>query len=138
MSCIRDNKVCTKCCEAIHLSKKLKLKGLNGSEGDGGFVATNWKKLSTRLAKKKNPHIFSSSLHGKVNVKYKKKQFQFYTCKNLTEKGCGKYSERPRTCSQFPHYGRTNEEYHTELAVKPADYSQNCTVHYNIPIKFLG
>ena len=135
MSCIRDNKVCTKCCEAIHLRKGLKPKP--SDNGDLGFVGANWKKISTRMAKKRNPYLFDKSVHGSRRVNHQKRWAQYYTCKNLTDKGCGAYAERPAVCSKFPLYDVSAEYYHETQATRTADYSANCTLHYNIPIKFI-
>jgi Fe-S-cluster containining protein len=127
MSCIRDSRVCTKCCEVVHVHKSV-LKYDKCNYGDVAFIQTNWKRMSVRLAKKRNPYMFSKSAHGKQKVS---------ECKRITDKGCGIYADRPEVCRGFPNYAMSVEDYHEIKSQNVADYTSGCTVHYNIPIKFI-
>jgi Fe-S-cluster containining protein len=137
MSCIRDSKVCTKCCDVVHVHK-IVLKYDKCDYGDVAFIQTNWKRMSVRLAKKRNPYMFSKSAHGKQKVSLCKKNMTFFKCTNLTDKGCGIYTDRPEVCRGFPNYAMSIEDYHEIKSSNVADYTRGCTVHYNIPIKFIA
>lgn len=128
MSCIRDNKICTKCCEVIHIPQP-KQKGWYSHEltSDTGFIAHNWKQIKCRVAKKKNPWMFKVLGDDSKNMYY-------YSCKNLTKNGCGVYNNRPHVCSGYPKYNRSELEFAAEQIQRPCSYTPSCTVYYEIPV----
>lgn len=127
MSCMRDNKVCTKCCEVIHVpvkkDKYLKLYGEHPEESDTGFIRRNWKPIKERIAKKKNPWMFKQI--GKHH------NMTFWKCKNVSANGCKVHETRPNVCSGYPWYNGSQD------LSRPCSYTPSCTVYYNIPIKII-
>lgn len=94
-----------------------KLSQRNGPDAE--FVRQNWKPLKLRLAKKRNPYMFTGRL------KLLRRKSMFFTCTQLTAAGCGAYESRPPVCSGYPFYGRTAEEAHSRGYV-PNEYSADC------------
>lgn len=129
MSCIRDGKVCTKCCEVIHLPIKRRdyLENYKGhlETSDTGFVRKNFKPMKQRLAKKKNPYLFRN---GNKEVRH----MTFWKCINLTVNGCGIYNERTNLCKGYPFYGE--HPVVVQMRSVYADYTPSCTEFYKIPI----
>ena len=124
MGCIIDGERCTKCCEAITLpfSRKKLLEGARKFESpDAIFILANWKPMSKRAAKKKNPYLFR-----RFPKLRSRKHWSLYSCKALTADGCSKYNERPNVCSGYPFYGKP------PTGGAP-DYHPNCTEWVMIP-----
>lgn len=124
---MRDGKVCSKCCEVIHVPvdkrNYLRYYGNHTVGSDTGFMRSNWKPIKERIAKKKNPWMFKQ-LGNKHNM-------TFWKCKNVTPNGCGVHESRPRVCSGYPWYGRVQD------VTEPCTYTPSCTVYYNIPIRMV-
>jgi Fe-S-cluster containining protein len=126
MSCIRDNKKCTKCCEVLHIHDSefnKARKAWKGITGDPKWILDNLLPLKKRVAKKRNPHMFKTLPRGSG--------VSFWKCKNLSKDGCSIYDERPTMCSGYPWYGSEP----LDVLKNPSTYSPNCTVYYEIPIK---
>lgn len=111
---------CTKCCQAIHINKNTKLKGRFPKGSDQHLIVTSWKRISVRIAKKINPHIFNKKYHGNKEVSAKKRTQFFFKCKNLRNYGCSIYETRPQICSGYPYYKEEPKQHHGK------DYHENC------------
>ena len=106
MSCITKGNVrCTKCCEAIHIPKRVWLKrvaytyeSLKKADYCSPEIRQIWTPISKRRAKKINPYIFSKWNHVKHDKEYREEWYlsnkkfiaksQFFKCKAL-KKGVG-------------------------------------------------
>lgn len=118
---------CTDCCKAIHVNKRSirRAMGASNLSGDRKFIFENWKPISARRAKKRNPHVFDTKFHRKERVQKVKRDMQFFKCCNLTATGCAAYESRPEVCRGYPWYGREP---------RPAvDYSADCV--YNLELE---
>lgn len=88
------------------------------------------KKITKRKAKKINPHL----------VSIVKNSQSYFTCKHLSESGCGNYENRPKICSQYPYYGKTPEEFIKTYVTDPGDdykgkkglYTDDCTFYIEL------
>lgn len=94
--------------------------------GDLGFVKSNWKPMSRRMAKKKNSYMFTVS---------KKKGMHFYSCTKKSLSGCTVHQERPQVCSGYPFYKVTPEQING--LGQRADYTPSYTEFYKIPITLI-
>lgn len=126
---MRDNKICTKCCEVIHITGNkvewLKWRKFKDKGGDLPFIAENWKPIKKRLAKKKNPYMFK--------ILPKNHGMSFYKCTKLKKGiGCSIHKDRSQVCSGYPWYGE--KPYNDRVQ---STYTPSCTVFYEIPIKMI-
>ena len=138
--CMVNGERCTKCCQVILLNKRafsyawsryVRLPNYDIEHtkkvwGTDSFnILTMLKPIKKRLAKKLNPHVFKNRAWVK-NTK-------FYTCRHLTDNGCGNYEGRPNMCSEYPYYGKTKEQWEeqaNENGVSP--YDPDCTFFINV------
>jgi len=94
----KGGKRCTSCCKVVHISKPYEVIIWKCSDKfnlqDKEYIRKNWVRVSKRRAKKINPHMFklSTSSWGHMS---------FFTCKQLTEEGCGDYENRLLVCSRY-------------------------------------
>lgn len=125
---------CTKCCQAIGLNGTAAKHIRDGSDNytEGQWIRDNWEEISTWEALSINPHL------GVWNI-----STQFYTCKNLTDKGCGIYETRPNICRGYPWYDdKITELKKIEVSLNNKhtanDYSEVCAYKINfIPVKII-
>lgn len=125
--CLIKGARCTKCCQVltIHVGKNYKdwCKYVRryGYPVDfkGSRVYHLFRQISKRRAKKINRHLVEQIGNSQ----------QYFTCKNLCEKGCKDYSNRPDTCSGYPFYGRNREVMSVEQLPL---YSPDCTYFVEI------
>lgn len=124
--CMINGKRCSKCCEVltIRLTKNFndwrKYVRRYGypSDYNGEKVHSMLRPISKRRAKKLNPHL----------VKIVGSKSNYWTCKHFTGSGCGDYENRPRMCSDYPYYGRTEKEWVESPEYKIGGlYHINCT-----------
>lgn len=109
MSCIVNNKPCTKCCESIHIKSKAIKDIFDGKKTPIGyearFIAKHWIPISSDDAMYENPFPFSHD--GFVD--YADEEYtMFFKC-TLVDKssGCTNYNGRPNVCSGYPGYGES-------------------------------
>jgi len=127
-SCVINGTQCTSCCRTIHANMRQQLRkvhrdGLKTTPGsDLDFARKHWKPMSRRLAKKKNPYSVAVSDAAKTLA-----GAMFFSCSKVGHDGCTVYESRPKVCSQYPRYGRTEEEWNALLAFRRADYRADCT-----------
>jgi len=125
-SCTIDGKRCTKCCQAIWVSG-LSAKFIDGddiAEGDTLFARENWTRITTEQAEQINPYMVERMRKGPGLD-----NSAFYTCKNLTEDGCGVYDSRPVVCSGYPIYHHHPDLYELRVIkhnIHP-EYDRRCT-----------
>lgn len=114
--CMVNGSRCTACCRAISIgpSRTALTKTLSI---DAGFILENWKPMSWRRAKKKNPWL------GKRYTKKMKRWSKWWHCKRVTADGCSVHQYRPPVCQKYPHYGRTDED----LAKTGPEYHPDCS-----------
>lgn len=120
-ACVIDGARCTACCQAIGLHSKrhnLRKAALRGVWGDVQFVAANWKPISWRRAKKRNPYIATTMV---------KTAKSYWVCKQLTPTGCGAYLDRPNVCRGFPRYGNSPEVFNDRVRSHAPEYHPRCT-----------
>lgn len=124
--CVIDGKLCSKCCEVlmgrydsrhISISKKLRYDhSLKSTYPDFWIM----RKISKRRAKKINPYT----------VKLAGNNREYFTCVNYKGGRCTDYEGRPRMCSNYPYYGKT-EEVFKALRYQP-EYREDCTYFINL------
>lgn len=121
-ACIINGKQCTQCCRAITLSYR-RSGLLKSTVPDAIFILANWKSISRRRAKKKNPYMV-----GQIE-KHPGKPVTYWHCARVTETGCSVYDDRPYVCSGYPLYGK-NYHYlaanYAEQGLAP-EYHPDCT-----------
>lgn len=119
MSCITKSNVrCTKCCEAIHISKRQWLAFRKGTIniGKSASIATYWKPISHRRAKKINPYVFARGEAKPLSMG----AMQFFKCTALVKGvGCSirEQDDHPEVCKVF---------------MSDDSYSPTCAQDYNI------
>ena len=124
--CVINGKRCSKCCEVLILDENKNIRdNINYAIKNGidhihksnpnRLIFSMLRKISKRRAKKINPPL----------VKEVRNKRSYYTCKNLTSKGCGIYDNRPLMCSGYPYYGLTPDEF-AKTNEKPI-YNSDCT-----------
>lgn len=122
MSCITQGNVrCTRCCEAIHISKRQWIAFRKGtiSIGKSASIASYWKPISHRRAKKINPYVFTRE--GPKN--FPMGAMQFFKCTALIEGvGCSirEQDDHPEVCKVFQ---------------SDSSYSPTCEQDYNIIVR---
>lgn len=131
--CMVNGERCSKCCEVLTMRESKNFRDWRSYARRYGYpdntkvdkIHHMVRKISKRRAKKINPHLLSEV--------GKDKSQHYFTCKNLTENGCGAYESRPRMCSEFPHYGRTEREWQESDEFKGGGlYDKDCTYHIQI------
>lgn len=130
--CVIDGKRCSACCTATWVplraaqvrAKVARLKPPLST--DLGFIRANWKPMSWRRAKKRNPYL--AAYFRSV----KERGGGFYQCKRVTPSGCGVYADRPRVCSGFPRYNSPAVAWENSLGTRVREYHPSCTEY--IPV----
>jgi Fe-S-cluster containining protein len=125
-ACTINGQQCTACCRTITLKyTREMLRRTQGS--DAAFIRANWKPVSRRLAKKRNPHMFSYYGHQAK---------AFYRCARVTDAGCSVYDDRPSVCKDYPLYGRSYESVAQAVAARELqpEYHADCTEWPRIPV----
>ena len=143
--CMIDGERCSKCCEVLTISENKLIRAwlqyarrvdFKDFEPDDNSpkkeYQTYWmiKKISKRKAKLINPHL----------VSIVKNNQSYFTCKHLTDKGCGNYENRPSICSGYPYYGKSKEEFiKTNIQTLPENdkgksglYTDGCTYYIEL------
>lgn len=105
MECVIDGRVCTKCCEAIHVledprldlvfSGKFSIKG--GPDWD--FIIRYWRPITPEEAEYINPFPFKN-----LDFAADADQYQFFRCAWASPNGCRCYDRRPPVCRGYPDY----------------------------------
>lgn len=135
--CLIDGKRCSKCCEVLTINMSasgrewMKYVRRNGYEHLDvkdypdkkeyqlyGMV----RKISKRRAKKINPYLVSII----------KSRQSYFTCKHLTSSGCGNYKNRPKICSGYPYYGKTESEFLESRKEDKGLYTDGCTFYIEL------
>lgn len=106
--CVVNGERCSKCCEAIHVTKAAGdiIKGvskLRSLHQDDEVIQKYWVQITKRQAKKINPYMFSSGW-GK-DVKKWLSQAVFFKCTALIDGQCSIYDHRPNICREFSGNG---------------------------------
>lgn len=129
--CVIDGSRCTACCRAILLDFPLSfIKRQAKLEGsDSAFIAANWKRLTWRRAKKKNP--FLVDVDGRTRRAFRGRRRPVRTwwhCRHVSADGCGVHGSRPAVCRDYPTYRNSPEtmrklqpEYHPACTEFPRD-----------------
>lgn len=118
-ACTINGKQCTQCCRAITLSYTRRYLGKAWGY-DAKFILANWKQISRRRAKKKNPYMVRE---------LGKRRHTFWHCARVTDAGCSVYDDRPNVCSGYPLYGQAYDrvaKLYAERGFKP-EYHPDCT-----------
>lgn len=126
-SCVIDGVQCRACCTATWIplrpavarEKVARLKPPGWT--DLGFIRANWKPMSWRLAKKRNPYLATYLKTAKA------RRGGFYQCKRSTPAGCSVYADRPQVCSGFPRYNHPAVDWENSLATRLREYHPRCT-----------
>lgn len=117
-ACIVNGQRCTACCRAISLANSRRALAANAHRdkpaGDMSFILANWKPISRRRAKKKNPYMVLDPRHAGRS---------FWHCRRVTDEGCSVHATRPRVCRDYPLY----DNHPNTLAVQRPEYHPDCT-----------
>jgi len=110
--CLINGARCSKCCEVLSVLEDKSLREWQSYTRRYGYKNCDELlhqenrihhlliKISKRRAKKINPHL----------VKLAGNKQSYFLCRNFNGVGCSDYENRPGMCSQYPHYGKSNEE----------------------------
>ena len=133
--CMVNGERCSKCCEVLTMKESSSFREWRAwcrkydVQGKEDKLYKMVRKISKRRAKKINPHLVSIVNNNQA----------YFTCKNLTSSGCGIYEDRPDTCSGFPYYGKSKDEYLKEYKECDPDYkgknglyTPDCTYHIDV------
>jgi len=143
--CMINGKRCSKCCEVLTINESKSMRewmkyarrvdctDLAKKKGsDKKELQLYWmiKKINRRRAKKINPYI----------VSIVKSSQSYFTCKHLTDSGCGNYDNRPKICSGYPYYGSTPKEFIKQYVTdtdeaykgKKGLYTDDCTFYIKV------
>ena len=136
--CIVDGKRCSKCCEVLTINmgsngkkwmeyaRRVDFDTFEPEKGqDKKEYQLYWmiKKITKRKAKKINPYLVSVISNRQ----------QYFTCKHLISSGCSNYENRPKICSQYPYYGKTESEFlESEENKKGGLYTPDCTFYIEL------
>lgn len=134
-SCTVDGRLCTACCRTILTTPGTNREALVKKINSGGvaFILSNWKPISRRRAKRKNPHMFTWLPADERRCRQKRKhgerlnnipnhvklRYAFWHCRRVTEEGCSVYEDRPSICRGYPNYSEPYPSWENRLAKLP-------------------
>lgn len=124
-ACNINGKVCTKCCQAIHVQnqgghlKRIMSGEVGPAPGDERFVAKYWRQISPEVAEYINPWPWQDD---EFVAAADDERILFFRCTQLTESGCGAYDHRPHVCRAYPE-GLSAE---IVVAFPTGEYADGC------------
>lgn len=125
--CVINGERCSTCCKVIILpsSKNVRdwishYRRTDEESGSGDGILKLVRRISKRRAKKINPYL--------VKTVGSDRRFGYYLCRNYTGSGCADYENRPYTCSGYPRYGMTEEQWSNRDLPDP-EYRIECTYY---------
>ncbi len=142
--CMIDNKRCSKCCEVLTMINGKESREQRrwyrrfGKDDGANDILKLARRISKRRAKKINPHLVKritdnnkawrqhyKSNKGLTGGSHKQ---GFFTCRNYINSSCADYQNRPETCSGYPYYKQSEEDFKKSEQYKCGGlYTIDCT-----------
>lgn len=100
-NCIIAGCRCTKCCEVIHIPNQGATRIVKKQLADSdAMINKYWRRISKRIAKKRNPEMFSDAWPQGC-MDWIDMGVGFFKCLALKNGECTIYQDRPDACKDF-------------------------------------